>query len=184
MAWQANNIFSREIEMEMKIDSVRWKSRFPNAGVDARTAYDAIEQIRSKKGEKFSATDVVAAAKAKCHPLHKMFEWDDQKAAHHFRVRQAQDLIRSLEVVYVKRPEEPVRAYEVIQKQPASTKPDAPRTLYSTHEEAVKDPRSRDALIKEAIAALMSWRRRFKSLNELDRVLTVIDETVDEFTQA
>lgn len=168
---------------EMKIDSVRWKSRFPNAGIEAQKAYKAIEQIRGRKGGKCSADDVVDAAKAKNHVLHNIFEWDDSKAAAAHRRRQAQDLMRALEVTYVDRPSEPTRAYEVVQKQPASLKQDAPRTLYSTYEEAVKDPVSREALIKEAIGSLMSWRRRFALLNEFDKVLGVIDETVDEFAQ-
>lgn len=170
--------------MELTIDSVRWKARFPNAGVDADKAYEAIETIRTKNGGTCSAEDVVSAAKARNNPLHKLFEWDDTAAAREYRLQQARAVLRAIEVVYKERPEEPTRAFEVVVRERKSDKPSEARTLWSSHEQAVSDPKSREALIAEAIQSLMSWRRRFKMLDEFDRLLSAIDETLDEFANS
>lgn len=42
--------------------------------------------------------NVVDAAQDEASPLHKCFEWDDDAAAHMFRVEQARHLIRSVRV--------------------------------------------------------------------------------------
>ena len=41
---------------------------------------------------------VVAAAKAKTHPLHDRFEWDDKIAGARYRLDQARELIRSVKI--------------------------------------------------------------------------------------
>ena len=40
--------------------------------------------------------EIVAAAKAKNHPLHDQFEWDDKKAAHQYRLQQAATIVRRI----------------------------------------------------------------------------------------
>lgn len=169
--------------MQLTIDSVRWKARFPNLGVDAQKAYDAIEKIRSSKGGACSADDVVAAARSARNPLHNLFEWDDSQAAHEYRLQQARTVLRALEVTYKEREHEPTRAFEVVVKERKSDKPSEAKTLWSSHEQAVSDPRSREALIAEAVQQLMAWRRRFKMLNEFDRLLGAIDAAIDEFAK-
>lgn len=165
--------------MEFKIDRVMWAAGFPNAGIDAADAHKAVEAIRAKHGGNCTDADVVEAAKVKRHTLHKLFEWDDSKAAHAHRLAQARAVLRSLRVVYVGSDSKAdARAYEVIErKKPTPERP--ARTLYSSHEEAVRDPASREHLLAEAVKQLMAWRRRFRHLNELDRVLEVVDAELE-----
>ena len=161
--------------MKFEIDEVRWKNRFPSAGVSADVAHKEIEKIKAK-GD-LTPEAVIDAARAKRNPLHKLFEWSDDVAAEKYRLIQAGRVLRSLEVVYVDRPKEPTRCYEVeVKKSPGKPQP----TIYTTHEEAVQDPIVRERLLAESIKALMQWRRRFRLLSELDRVFNAIDEVVDE----
>lgn len=159
----------------MKIKSVDWRRGFQGKGIDATKAYDALEKIRESNN---GITDdaIVTAAKPKSHVLHKWFEWDDSKAANEHRRNQARTLIRSFEVVYVEQPGMKTRAYEVETK---STKPAERRTVYTTTEEVLANPESRDRLIADAIRMAMEFRRRFKMLHEMERVMEEIDKAIE-----
>lgn len=64
----------------------------------------ALEAIRKKNGGRLTRQQVVDAARAKNHPLHDEFVWDDRKAADLQRLDRAQELIvRYLTVVIVDR---------------------------------------------------------------------------------
>lgn len=58
----------------------------------------ALRVLESKRGE-ISAEAVLKAAKNPRSPLHALFEWDDSKAAHQFRLDQARGVIRDYKVV-------------------------------------------------------------------------------------
>ena len=166
--------------MNFEIDSVMWKSRFPNAKVDAGDAYREIEKVRSKKGGNFTDDDIVDAAKSARNKLHVLFEWDDTVAALEHRRSTARAITRALVVEYkASDQQEQTRAYEVVVKSPLNKREGERRTLYSSFEEAVSDRDSREYLLGEAIRQLMQLRKRFRVLNELDRVFEAIDAVVD-----
>jgi len=153
------------------IESIGWKLNVPTKGIDPEDAYKALEEIRSKNN---GLTDdaIVEAAKSKRHVLHGWFEWDDSAAASEHRRHQARSLIRSLVVTYAKAPELKVRAYQV-EKKAAVKSPE--RTVYSTTEEVLRNPESRNRLIAQAIREAMEFRQRFKHLHELDMIFEAID---------
>lgn len=159
----------------MKIKSVDWRRGSQGKGIDATKAYNALEKIRERNN---GITDdgILAAAKAKNHVLHGWFEWDESKAANEHRRNQARTLIRSFEVVYVEQPDMKTRAYEVETK---STKPAEHRTVYTTTEEVLANPESRDRLIADAIRMAMEFRRRFRMLHEMERVMEEIDKAIE-----
>jgi tRNA A37 N6-isopentenylltransferase MiaA len=158
----------------MKIEKIAWKQNVPTAGIDSVKAYQAMERLREQNG---GLTDdlIVAAAKPKNHILHKFFEWSDNKAAVEYRRSQARQLMRSFEVVYAEAPEIKVRAYQVQSK---ARPGDMERTVYSTTEEVLSNPESRDRLIASAIKASMEFRNRFKHLHELEGVIEAIDKSL------
>lgn len=158
----------------MKIESIVWKTNVPSKGIKAEEAYKALEAIR-KKNNGLTDDAIVGAAKAESHVLHNWFEWDDGQAAVEYRRSQARNLIRSLAVTYEKAPNLEVRAYQVEVK--ARTQ-DPQRTIYSTTEEVLRNPESRDRLIAQAIKAAMEFRNRFKCLHELDAVIQSIDQVL------
>jgi len=158
----------------MKIEKIMWKQNVPTAGIDAAKAYEAMELLRAKNN---GLTDdaLVEAAKPKSHVLHGFFQWSDDKAAVEYRRMQARQLMRSFEVVYAEMPETKVRAYQV----QAKARPgEAQRTVYSTTEEVLNDPVSRDRLIASAIKAAMEFRNRFKHLHELEGIIESINKTL------
>lgn len=160
----------------MKIDSISWKQNVPTNGIDPAKAYTALEKIREKH-DGLNDDLIVTVASSKNHILHKWFEWDDSVAAKEHRRMQARKLVQSLVVTYEELPELKTRAYEISHK----AKPGSEiRTLYSTTEEVLANPESRDRLIAEAIKMAMQFRRRFQSLHELDAVIEAIDKTLKE----
>lgn len=160
----------------MKIESIKWKQNVPNKGIDAAKAHTALESIRSKNN---GLTDdiIVTTAAAKNHVLHKWFEWDDSVAANEHRRAQARLLIRSLEITYTEAPGIKSRVYEVQHK---SRPQDEGRTVYTTTEEVLENPESRDRLIAEAIKSAMQFRRRFRALHELNSLISEIDKTLEK----
>lgn len=181
MAWQAwfYNSFTRK--KQVKIKSVEWKSRFPNAGVDAKVALNAIDEIKNKNGGQVSPNAIVDAAKKKTHPLHKLFTWDDTEAAAKYRLQEAGNLLRSIEITYEELPEQPRRAFEIITKK-TSGDPET-KTLYGTAEEVAADPKAHSRLIAEAVTTLMAWRTRFRYLQELSHLIEEIDRTIEQLSQ-
>ena len=159
----------------MKIESVAWRNGAQAKGIDAQKAYVAIEKVREANGG-LTDDSLVQAAKPKNHVLHKWFEWDDSKAANEHRRAQARTLIRSIQVTYAEQPETQTRAYEVHTK---SHKPEQARTVYTTTEEVLANPESRDRLIADAIRMAMEFRRRFRALHELDKVIAEIDKAIE-----
>lgn len=160
----------------MKIKTIKWKNRFPSAGVSPERAYSAIEKVRLFNGGVVTPEAIIEAAEATRNPLHKLFEWDDTSAARKFRVTQAATLYRSLEITYVGRKGQPVRAYEIITHS-VRGKPEEERvTLYSTHEEVLSDPKARKNLIRDAISQLKAFKRRYHDLNEFSKIFKAIDE--------
>ena len=164
----------------MKIQSVNWRRGAQTKGIDPLKAYNALERVR-EKNKGLTDDAIVEAAKPKNHVLHKWFEWDDSVAANEHRRSQARTLIRSFEVEYVEQPELKTRAYEVETK---SHKPEQSRTVYTTTEEVLANQESRDRLIADAIRMAMEFRRRFKMLHEMERVMDEIDKAIESIGMA
>lgn len=160
----------------MQIESIAWKQHVPNSGIDPEKAHAALESIRTKT-EGLRDDEIVQAARPKNHTLHNWFEWDDGEAAKEHRRAQARLLIRSLVVTYKETPEVKVRVYEVEKK---SRPCDKQRTVYSTTEEVLSNPESRDRLIAAAIKSAMEFRARFKNLHELDSIIEAIEKTLEK----
>ena len=164
----------------MKIETIKWKQNVPNNGIDPEKAHASLELIRAKN-QGLTDDVIVATAAAKNHPLHRWFNWDDTAAAKEHRRNQARKLITSLEVTYTEAPGIKTRVYEVEHK----SSPRVPeRTVYTTTEEVLANPESRDRLIAEAIKAAMQFRRRFKMLHELDHLMNEIDATIEKLGTA
>jgi hypothetical protein len=73
--------------------------------LDAQSIGEMAEQL-AKKNKLTSAKLVtpamlVAAANPARSPIHDLFEWDDEKAAGHYRIKQAQNLLNHLEIEVV-----------------------------------------------------------------------------------
>ena len=116
-------------------------------------------KIADINGGSLEPERVVEAAKAKSHPLHDFFEWDDKKAGHAHRVNQARSLIR---IVRIERPDmqEPVRAF-------FSVKSDTGNQTYRPVDTILKSADMQMSLLKSARRDLDAFTKRYRVIGEL-----------------
>jgi hypothetical protein len=119
-----------------------------------------LERIRALHGGILQAEDVLEEARNPDSPLHPMFEWDDQVAAHQYRLEQARALIREVRVEVVCRDEMVLAPLYV--RQPSE------RSGYIAVGEAAANPD--DILLQEdrAILALLERRNLIASSFGID----------------
>lgn len=148
----------------------KWKegARLP-VSVDAQKAGEELERIRTKHNGRLEPEWVVHNAKSPRNPLHDLFEWDDNVAAQNYRVDQARQVIRSVEVVVEEAPElKPTRAFvSVVQERSRA---------YTSVSHAMSDEDLRKQVLVQAFMELEAWRKRYAELIELAGVFAAIDQ--------
>lgn len=139
---------------------------------DANKMYNRLAEMYEENNESLSAEDIVGEAKNKKSPFHKWFEWDDRKAAHQHRLKQARDLIGSVEIVRKKDPREGkdgrIRAFVHISRNVVG--PDGSRSVERTYVptlKAMEDSEKRELLLQQAFADFGNLERKYSDLTEL-----------------
>ena len=130
--------------------------------VDAQTAGNELQRIYERDGV-IEPETVVEESENPSAPLHSCFEWDDEKAAHKYRITQAQNIIRAIVVVNeAKQPE--TRAFVNVQRE------------YHPVSVVVRNPEKREILLQNALNELRWFERKYNTLQELSNVLAAIKE--------
>ncbi len=95
----------------------KWKLKGLTKKVKVDKVVLELQNIKIKYGE-LTPEAVVEASKKKKSPMHKLFEWDNEKAGHQHRLQQARQIINNIEIVVVK-DNEPyhVNAYEIVKSE-------------------------------------------------------------------
>lgn len=141
--------------------------------VDPQVAGETLAEIARAHDGHIPTRDVVEMARPADSPLHPAFEWDDGIAGEAYRLEQAQRLVRSL-VRYRTvddAPETPtsVQCYYATGDRDVGSR-------YTSTPTALIRPELRERVIRDALAQLTGWRNRFGHLQELARIVGVIDE--------
>lgn len=90
----------------------QWNGGF-GASLDIKKVVQELNDIQKEVGE-ISPESIVEAARKKDSELHSYFEWNNTKAADKYRLQQASELIRRIEVKVIKDGEpQTLRAYEI-----------------------------------------------------------------------
>lgn len=142
---------------------VKWK--IPR-NADAERCWEEIQTI----GEKVTPEQIVDYARNDTSELHKLFEWDDTVAAEKYRIIQAQGIVRNLVYVPAKKDDPPVRVLQIT----TETHEYQPTRFFLKQEDQYT------ALLKRALAELNAFKRKYKSLTELDKIFSDIDEILDK----
>lgn len=158
-----------------KADKYAWVdgSRFSgDAGVVGR----AIAKITKRLGddETLKAKAIVEAARKPSSPLHRhIFKATDRQAAEAHRLELARHLLRSVLIVY--RDGERERLVRAV----VHLKGDGPAdgdNGYHPIGRVLKNARTRELMISEALAEANAWRRRYAHLAELQPIFDAIGE--------
>ena len=127
---------------------------------------------KSNKG-KLTSKEVVNRARSEDSPIHDCFEWNDDKAAEGFRIKQAQDLMNHLQIVIKYNGEEkivPMFINLVIEEGGKFER------RYVQTEIVAKDENLRRQAIEQALKELISWQKRYKDIQELGKIFSAIKE--------
>jgi hypothetical protein len=88
--------------MKTKIDKkvYSYKENALNFNVDAQIAGEAIDAIRKENNGECDPETLVDISKNKNHPLHSIFDWNDESATRKQRIQMARQLIGSITVTF------------------------------------------------------------------------------------
>ena len=143
-------------------------------------AAKALEAIRKKKGGKYSPVDVVTAAKAANHPLHKEFEWNDKKAAAEQRLERASYLVRSLEVVVSDTKDTTIKTVRIRKYQSLGTgSENGKESRYHDTQEVLSDAELRKQVMVKIWQQLLSLQRQYTDYTEFTAIWVAIDKTAE-----
>lgn len=110
---------------------------------------------------------VVDAATPEDHPLHKYFEWDDEKASRGYRLVQARTLIRSVRVTY----KENEQTGEVSKVRAYVSTGQSGQPAYLPVEESAADPLIHRLVLRDFQRQIMALRRQFGHLQEYEQMM-------------
>lgn len=122
---------------------------------------DHLQAVHDEHGELTPAL-VVNAARAKTHPLHDRFTWDNRAAGEQWRRHQAAELIRSVRLTYREATEDEkarsVRAFHAV-RGPAGH-------AYQPAEAVAADPFTRQLVLADMEREWKALRRRYEAFSE------------------
>ena len=102
--------------------------------------------------------------------MHKLFEWDDKKAAEQHRLHQANMIINSLRVTIIENEEaEPVTVSAFVNTSKRKGK------TYIHIVRAMEDNDTRTEVLNDALRELSWFREKYKNLSELSGIIKAID---------
>jgi hypothetical protein len=104
-----------------------------------------------------TAERVLAEATNARSPMHRFFEWDDDKAAHQFRLEQARRLIRSIDVVI-----EDAKGKQVNMRAYYSVRDAEGQRGYEPMSFVFETPSLADQVIQQAQDQLEAWNTKYK----------------------
>lgn len=153
----------------------QWKRNMP---VDAQKAGEHLEKLEKKHGE-VTPEIVLKDAKQEKSVLHSCFEWDDKKAAEGYRLTQARFILQNLTVCVEKEgEEEPTLTRAFVNVSPVSMSGNKGSYLSITN--ALSDEESRKIVLRNAMSELISYKRKYEELNELQEVFMAIDHVAEK----
>ena len=115
-------------------------------------------------------------ARDKASPLHpQIFDLPVKKAAEAHYLRNAQQTIRAIRVVFEDVPDAPVRRFDYVTVAESRGGVGA-FAQYDRVEDILADPESRSALLARALKEAEQWRRRYSELHELSAVFSALEK--------
>ena len=162
---------------------------FTGLSVSAQAAGEVLERIESEHGA-VSKKAFLEASRPADSPTHELFEWDDEKAAEKYRLKQSGRYIRDLKVTVVTL--EPQGKSVNVKIAPEKWAPETwegPAFMnagesrlsdvnYSNVYDALRDNKKRENLLKNAKKELSIFRRKYDKISELSGVFKEVDKLI------
>lgn len=127
---------------------------------------DQLQAVYDRRGQLTPAV-VVDEARDEAHPLHSRFEWDDSVAGEQWRRSQAQELIRSVKVVYREATDNEeartVRAFHAVRGEDGH--------VYEPVEKVVEDPFTKRLVMADMEREWKALKRRYEHFSEFSSLV-------------
>ena len=133
------------------------------ANANPQVIGELLAKLADASGGELAPRNVVDAARAKNHPLHPHFEWNDSLAAEAYRLDQARNLIRIVRVEDDKAEDGTAPAFISIN--------DGDGRAYRKVEEVKRSVDLQLALLKQARRDLDAWQRRYREIVDVCKIV-------------
>ena len=146
--------------------------------VSSKVVRDELLKLQDRKG-RITPQAVVDEASDPKHPLHKLFEWDDSAAARKYRLDQARELIRSVEVVihtesheievvaYVRDPKAQARDQGYVATMTARSNPASAKAIMLCELQRIEDLALRASGLSEAFGLESDFARLLNDVRSM-----------------
>lgn len=135
-------------------------------------------RLRDRRGV-LRPRSVVDEAESAEHPLHDLFDWDNDAAADKHRLWQARQLIIRVRVTIYEHQTETVRAYHSLsseRRQPGEDEGLGSAGSYRPLTEIMSNEDLRGMLLSDALRDLRTYQRKYQTLVELVPLFEVAEE--------
>lgn len=134
--------------------------------------FATLEKIRRRHLGILQPAHVVEAAEDEASPLHPLFEWDNSKASHEYRLWQARHLIRAT-VVTVGKNGGSITINAYVSMMGDRTNEDGG---YRALVDVMSSADTRSLLLNQALAELKVWEARYQQLLELAPIFAAAEK--------
>ena len=129
-----------------------------------------LKELAKTNGGVLGPSAVVDAARPKASPLHRMFEWDNTKAAEKFRLLQAAEILRvSVTMIQCRNKKCTVRAFVSI----GASRGSGNDSYYATAK-VLSSAQLRKQMLDDALSELEAFEAKYNTLVELASVFAAI----------
>ena len=115
--------------------------------------------------EKITPQEILEKARDEDSELHKCFEWNDSIAAEKYRLEQARNILRMLVYEGKSKEEKPLRLY---------MKTETTHEYQPTKQFLIQQDEYQ-GLLKRALAELEAFKRKYRTLTELDSIFEAME---------
>ena len=156
----------------------QWKMASFAKKVDPEQAMEEIRKAENLYG-KITAETVLQVARDNKSPLHKLFEWDDNRAAEKYRMAQARTLVNNIEVKIISDGEErSIPVYEIVNIRPEDESEEQSGRQYKHIDTLTYDEVGQ---VKEAtVRALNNLKFKLSVYKRFDTVIRHLDSAIEE----
>ena len=135
-----------------------------------------VARLSEHLGHVPTSTELLNAARAKSSPLHDHFTWSDSAAGEKYRLIEAQQMLRSVDLVAFLNREKSKR---ITVRKFVSVDRGKPMRVRN---EALAEPDARTRIIATAYNELRSWCRRYADVEELATMRAAIAKAIAKMT--
>ena len=135
---------------------------------DAEICYREIQSL----GKEVTPQMIVDFARDEDTELHKCFQWDDSVAAENWRKQQARQVVMSLTVKVERSEHGEAQTYRLIEH-------DDTEKIYRPVVLTVRNKDEYARLLAQAQADMIAFKKRYKSIVELQEVIEEIDKIIN-----